>query len=167
MKMAKIAIYPGTFDPITNGHIDIIKRASALFDKVIIAVAINAHKQPVFSAEERIDMIENACRDIPRIETDQIDGLVVDYAERKRAHAIIRGLRAVSDFEFELQMALVNRKLNETLITVFLMPHENYSYLNSSIVRELAQFGGNIKSFVPDYVRQKLIDKVESGATLY
>ena len=167
MKMAKIAIYPGTFDPITNGHIDIIKRASALFDKVIIAVAINAHKQPVFSAEERIDMIENACRDIPRIETDQIDGLVVDYAERKRAHAIIRGLRAVSDFEFELQMALVNRKLNEPLITVFLMPHENYSYLNSSIVRELAQFGGNIKSFVPDYVRQKLIDKVESGATLY
>ena len=167
MKMAKIAIYPGTFDPITNGHIDIIKRASALFDKVIIAVAINAHKKPVFSAEERIDMIENACKDIPRIETDQIDGLVVDYAERKKAHAIIRGLRAVSDFEFELQMALVNRKLNETLITVFLMPHENYSYLNSSIVRELAQFGGNIKSFVPDYVRQKLIDKVESGATLY
>jgi pantetheine-phosphate adenylyltransferase len=167
MKMAKIAIYPGTFDPITYGHIDIIKRASALFDKVIIAVAVNAHKQPVFSAEERIDMIENACKDIPRIETDQIEGLVVDYAEKKKAHAIIRGLRAVSDFEFELQMALVNRKLNETLITVFLMPHENYSYLNSSIVRELAQFGGNIKSFVPDYVRQKLIDKVSSGATLY
>lgn len=166
MKMAKIAIYPGTFDPITNGHIDIIKRASVLFDQVIIAVAINAHKQPVFSVDERIDMINTVCKGIPRVVTDQIDGLVVDYAAEKKALAIIRGLRAVSDFEFELQMALVNRKLNEKLITVFLMPHEKYSYLNSSIVREVAQFGGNIKSFVPEYVHQKLAAKAKSGTGL-
>lgn len=164
--MSKIAIYPGTFDPITNGHIDIIQRAAALFDHVIVAVAKNAHKQPVFTVTERMDMIENACREISQIEIDEIDGLVVDFALKKKAHAIIRGLRAVSDFEFELQMALVNRKLDETLITVFLMPHERYSYLNSSIVRELAQFGGKIESFVPEYVRQKLIEKVASGAKM-
>ncbi len=160
MKMKKTAIYPGTFDPITNGHIDIIQRASVLFDRVIVAVAINAHKQPVFSAEERMDMIRTVCKDIPRLKIDQVDCLIVDYAAKMKAHAIIRGLRAVSDFEYELQMALVNRKLDEDLITVFLMPHEKYSYLNSSIVRELAQFGGDIKCFVPEYVREKLLEKV-------
>jgi len=164
--MSKTAIYPGTFDPITNGHIDIIQRAAALFDHVIIAVAKNSHKQPVFTVAERKEMISTACKEIPHIEIDEIDGLVVDYALKKKAHAIIRGLRAVTDFEFELQMALVNRKLDETLITVFLMPHEQYSYLNSSIVRELAQFGGKIESFVPECVRQKLIEKVASGAKL-
>ena len=164
--MSKIAIYPGTFDPITYGHIDIIQRAVALFDHVIIAVAKNSHKQPVFTVTERKEMIRTASREIPHIEIDEIDGLVVDYALKKKAHAIIRGLRAVSDFEFELQMALVNRKLDETLITVFLMPHERYSYLNSSIVRELAQFGGKIESFVPECVRLKLKEKVAAGAKL-
>ncbi len=164
--MSKIAIYPGTFDPITYGHIDIIQRAAVLFDHIIVAVAKNTHKQPVFTVSERMGMIKTACREIPHIEIDEIDGLVVDYALEKKAHAIIRGLRAVTDFEFELQMALVNRKLDESLITVFLMPHERYSYLNSSIVRELAQFGGKIESFVPECVRQKLIEKVASGVNL-
>ncbi len=164
--MSKIAIYPGTFDPITNGHIDIIHRAAVLFDRVIVAVATNAHKRPAFTVEERMDMIHSVVKDVPHVEIDQIDCLVVDYAVRKKAHAIIRGLRAVSDFEFELQMALVNRKLNEKLITVFLMPHEKYSYLNSSIVKELALFGGDIRCFVPEYVRQKLIEKVNDGILL-
>ncbi|MBN1479828.1 pantetheine-phosphate adenylyltransferase [candidate division KSB1 bacterium] len=157
----KIAIYPGTFDPITNGHIDIIQRATALFDKVIVAVATNPQKKPLFTAEERMDMIVHVMRNYPQVEIDQIEGLLVDYAKKRNAHAVIRGLRAISDFEFELQMALVNRKLSEQLITVFLMPHESYSYLNSSIVKELAMFGGNIKCFVPDYVVQQLRKKIK------
>jgi pantetheine-phosphate adenylyltransferase len=156
----KIAIYPGTFDPITNGHIDIIKRAAVIFDKVIVAVAINPQKKPLFSVVERMDMISHVMKDVPHIEIDKIDGLLVDYALEHKAHAIIRGLRAVSDFEFELQMALVNRKLSEDLITVFMMPHESYSYLNSSIVKEVAMFGGNIKCFVPDYVLQQIKKKL-------
>lgn len=156
----KIAIYPGTFDPITNGHIDIIQRATALFDKVIVAVATNPNKKPLFTVTERMDMIAHVMRHFPQVEIDRIEGLLVDYAVARNANAVIRGLRAISDFEFELQMALVNRKLNEQLITVFLMPHENYSYLNSSIVKELASFGGNIKCFVPDYVVQQLRKKL-------
>lgn len=158
--MSTIAIYPGTFDPITYGHVDIIRRAVALFDHVIVAVATNPNKRPLFDAQERMDMIRHALGTEPRTEIDQIDGLLVDYAAARGADAVIRGLRAVSDFEFELQMALVNRKLNEKLITVFLMPHENYSYLNSSIVKELALLGANIDSFVPDYVQQKLKEKL-------
>ena len=156
----KIAVYPGTFDPITNGHVDIIKRASVIFDKVIVAVAINPQKKPLFSVTERMDMISHVVKDVPHIEIDKIDGLLVDYALEQKAHAIIRGLRAVSDFEFELQMALVNRKLSEELITVFMMPHESYSYLNSSIVKEVAMFGGNIKCFVPEYVLQQIKKKL-------
>ena len=154
------AIYPGTFDPITNGHIDIIQRAAVIFDKVIVAVATNPQKRPLFSVAERMDMISHVMKDVPHIEIDKIDGLLVDYALEQKAHAIIRGLRAVSDFEFELQMALVNRKLSEHLITVFMMPHESYSYLNSSIVKELAMFGGNIKCFVPEYVLQQIKKKL-------
>ena len=159
----KIAIYPGTFDPVTNGHIDIIKRAALIFDKVIVAVATNPNKKPLFTAAERMDMISIVMRNAPRIEIDKIDGLLVDYALEKKAHAIIRGLRAVSDFEYELQMALVNRKLAEELITVFLMPHENYSYLNSSIVKEVAMLGGDIKCFVPDYVLEKIAAKMREN----
>ncbi len=156
----KVAIYPGTFDPITNGHIDIIRRATAIFDKVIVAVATNPQKKPLFSVDERKDMIATVLQDFPEVEIDSISGLLVDYAVKRQANAVIRGLRAISDFEFELQMALVNRKLSEELITVFMMPHENYSYLNSSIVKEVASFGGSIKCFVPDYVRDKVVQKL-------
>jgi pantetheine-phosphate adenylyltransferase len=159
MIMSRIAIYPGTFDPITYGHIDIITRAVAIFDHVIIAVATNPNKRPLFTVDERMDMIRHVMQENPRVAIDRIDCLLVDYAVSRGADAIIRGLRAVTDFEYELQMALVNRKLNDQLITVFLMPHENYSYLNSSIVKELATFGADIASFVPEYVQQQLKDK--------
>jgi pantetheine-phosphate adenylyltransferase len=156
----KIAIYPGSFDPITYGHIDIIKRASTLFDEVIVAVARNIAKTPLFSEEERADMIKQAIRDLPTVRVDSFQGLLIDYARHVGAQAIIRGLRAVTDFEYELQMALVNRKLDESVITVFLMPHEKYSYLNSSIVKELARFNGEVSSFVPPHVEEKLMYKM-------
>lgn len=158
--MAKTAIYPGTFDPITNGHLDIIQRAVLLFDHLIIAVATNPQKKPLFSTEERIDMIRNVVGNDPRIEICRVDGLLVEYAEKRGAVALIRGLRAVSDFEYELQMAMINRKLNEKLITVFLMPHERYAYLNSSIVKELAYFNAEFDQFVPKYVYEKLKEKL-------
>jgi len=160
--MTKIAIYPGTFDPITYGHIDVIQRAAAIFDKVIVAVATNPQKKPMFSVEERKDMIHHVVKDAHQLEVDSIEGLLVDYAAEKKAHAVIRGLRAISDFEYELQMALVNRKLDDKLITVFLMPHERYSYLNSSIVKELAMFGGKFECFVPPYVQEKLREKINA-----
>ena len=161
--MSKIAIYPGTFDPITYGHIDIIERAAAIFDKVIVAVATNPQKKPMFSVEERVDMIRHSVKDNTRVEVDKIEGLLVEYAAQRKAHAVIRGLRAISDFEFELQMALVNRKLDDKLITVFLMPHERYSYLNSSIVKELALFGGRFECFVPPYVEDKVKEKIKKN----
>jgi pantetheine-phosphate adenylyltransferase len=152
----RTAIYPGTFDPITNGHIDIIERALKLFDKVIITVARNSAKDPLFSEEERLALIKDAVRHLKGVEVDSFDGLLVDYARKKKATAFVRGLRAISDFEYELQMALMNRKLNEDLVTVFLMPHEKYTYLNSSIVREIARHEGNVKDFVPPNVLRKL-----------
>ncbi len=156
----KIAIYPGSFDPITYGHIDIIKRASILFDEVIVAVARNIGKAPLFSEAERVEMITEAIQDLPTVRVDSFQGLLVDYARSVQAQAVIRGLRAVSDFEYEFQMALVNRKLDEHMITVFLMPHEKYSYLNSSIVKELARFNGEVNSFVPPHVKEKLAQKM-------
>jgi pantetheine-phosphate adenylyltransferase len=162
MNPERTAIYPGSFDPITYGHIDIIKRAVTLFDQVIIAVARNIAKSPLFSEQERVHMIEASLQDVPRVKVDSFSGLLVDYARTVNAHAVIRGLRAVSDFEFELQMALVNRKLDEQLVTVFLMPHENYTYLNSSIVKELARFGGDVTPFVPPLVHNQLIAKLRN-----
>ncbi len=156
----KIAIYPGSFDPITYGHIDIIKRASLLFDEVVVAVARNLSKTPLFSEEERVAMIREAIRELPTVSVDSFQGLLVDYARSLEAQAVIRGLRAVSDFEYELQMALVNRKLDEHMITVFLMPHEKYSYLNSSIVKELVRFNGDVSSFVPPHVEENLLQKM-------
>ncbi len=155
----KTAIYPGTFDPITNGHIDIMKRASTLFDKVIVAVATNPSKKPLFSVEERVDIIKHVIKGIENIEIDSFNDLLVNYALKKKAIAIIRGLRAISDFEYEFQMALFNRKLSEKLITVFLMPNEKYTYLNSKIVREVASFHGDVSCFVPAYVHEKLKEK--------
>lgn len=156
----KIAIYPGSFDPITNGHIDIIKRAAIIFDRVIVAVAKNLSKTPLFSEQERVGMISESVSQMPKVSVDSFNCLLVDYAAQKKANAIIRGLRAVSDFEYELQMALVNRKLDEDIITVFLMPHEKYTYLNSSIVKELARLNGDISCFVPLHVKIKLIEKL-------
>jgi len=155
----RIAIYPGTFDPITNGHIDVLKRAILLFDKVIVTIAQNAAKSPLFTIEERLEMIRECVKGLENVEVDSFQGLVVDYARRKGACAIIRGLRAVSDFEFELQMALMNRKLAHELVTVFLMPNEKYVYLNSTIVKEVARFGGDVSAFVPPLVERKLKEK--------
>jgi pantetheine-phosphate adenylyltransferase len=156
----KIAIYPGTFDPITNGHLDILERAMKLFDKVIITIARNSAKQPLFTEKERLAMMKEAVRPYKQVEVDSFDGLLVDYAQKKQATAVVRGLRAISDFEYELQMALMNRRLNHHVVTVFLMPNEKYTYLNSSIVREIAKHRGDVKDFVPPNVYRKLKAKM-------
>lgn len=157
--MKKIVIYPGTFDPITFGHLDVIQRASELFDVVIVAVLENASKKPLFTKEERVEMIKHSIQGMTNVEVDVFEGLLVEYAKQKGAIAIIRGLRAVSDFEYEFQMALMNRKISNGITTVFLMPHEKYTYLNSSIVRELARLKANVSDFVPAYVVEKLKEK--------
>lgn len=156
-------IYPGTFDPITNGHLDIIERATTLFDTVTIGVTTNPAKNPLFTVEERVAMIREVTRNFGSVRIDSFTGLLVDYAQRLGASAIIRGLRAISDFEYEFQMALVNRKISDGIVTVFLMPNEKYTYLNSTIVKELATFGGDVSRFVPPEVemliKQKLLKK--------
>lgn len=156
----QIAIYPGTFDPITFGHIDVIGRASEIFSQVIVLVAKNTSKAPLFTIEERLAMIRSALRGRKHVSVDSFDGLLVDYARRHGASVIIRGLRAVSDFEYEFQMALTNRKLAPKIDTVFLVPREGYTYLNSSIVREVARLGGDVSDFVPPSVRRKLTEKL-------
>ncbi len=152
-------LYPGTFDPITNGHIDIIRRARELFDGVVVTVAINPGKTPLFSVEERVEMIKESVKDFDNISVDSFNGLVVDHAHQVGAVGIIRGLRAVSDFEYEFQMALMNRKLAGDISTVFLMPHEKYTYLNSSIVRNLASLNSDVSDFVPLIVQNALKKK--------
>lgn len=147
-------IYPGTFDPVTYGHIDIIKRAIDLFDAVAVTVAINPTKEPLFSVEERIKMLNESLKDFEHVTVESFDGLVVDYAKKVNAIGIIRGLRAVSDFEYEFQMALMNRKLASNIATIFLMPHEKYTYLNSSIVRNLASLHSDVSDFVPPVVQE-------------
>jgi pantetheine-phosphate adenylyltransferase len=155
----RAGIYPGTFDPITNGHLDIIERSVLLFDKIIVAVTTNPAKSPLFDINERIEMIETSVKNMANVELDSFDDLLVNYALNKGATAIIRGLRAMSDFEFEFQMALVNRKLSNKLVTVFLMPNEKYTYLNSTIVKEVARFHGDVSRFVPPEINRKLIEK--------
>ncbi len=159
----RIAIYPGTFDPVTYGHLDVLERATEMFDKVIVTVARNSSKTPLFTTEERMEMLKDATKKLRQVEIDSFAGLIVDYAKQKKAAALIRGLRAISDFEFEFQMALMNRKLARKykLTTVFLMPHENHTYLNSSIVRELARLHGDIGDFVPPLVKKMLQKKME------
>ncbi|MFQ5601819.1 MAG: pantetheine-phosphate adenylyltransferase [bacterium] len=157
----KIAIYPGTFDPITNGHLDIIQRAVSLFDRVIVAVTTNPAKVPLFSVEERIDMITLSTTRLENVLVESFDGLLMDYARKKSAHVIVRGLRAITDFEYEFQMALVNRKLADSIVTVFLMPNEKYTYLNSTIVKEVAKFQGDVSSFVPELVHKRLVSKYQ------
>ena len=152
-------IYPGTFDPVTNGHIDIVKRAIDLFDEVVVTVAKNPGKTPLFTTAERVEMLNESLKDYSQVHVDAFDGLVVDHAQEVGAVGIIRGLRAISDFEYEFQMALMNRKLNENMRTIFLMPHEKFTYLNSTIIRNLAQFKGDVSDFVPKIVEEKLKEK--------
>ncbi|MCG8608165.1 pantetheine-phosphate adenylyltransferase [bacterium] len=162
-KPTKLAIYPGTFDPITNGHLDIIERAVALFDSVIVAVTNNPSKLPLFTVSERIDMIQRTTTELEDVSVESFSGLLMDYAKSKQTTVVVRGLRAITDFEYEFQMALVNRKLANDIVTVFLMPNEKYTYLNSTIVKEVAKFKGDIQSFVPELVRQCLIDKFKDS----
>jgi|SRR5690554_1768009 len=150
----KKVIYPGTFDPVTYGHIDIIERAIDLFDAVAVTVAINPAKDPLFSVEERVYMLKESLKEFKNVTVESFDGLVVDYAKKVNAIGIIRGLRAVSDFEYEFQMALMNRKLANDITTIFLMPHEKYTYLNSSIVRNLASLNSDVSDFVPPVVQE-------------
>ena len=157
----RIAIYPGTFDPITYGHVDVIERAREIFDKVIVMVARNTSKTPLFNTEERVRMIKDVVKKYKNVEVESFQGLLVNYARKKKAKAIVRGLRAVSDFEYEFQMALTNRKLAKEITTVFLMPHEKYTYLNSSIVREIALMGGDVSQFVPVSVKKALVKKIK------
>ena len=159
----RIAIYPGTFDPVTNGHLDILARAVKLFDRVIISVARNTTKNPIFTEEERVELLKTVARRYKNVEVDSFSGLLVNYARRKKATAIVRGLRVISDFEYEFQMALANRRLNEKVETVFLMPNEKYTYLSSSIVREVARLKGNVRDFVPPAVQRALKKKLAAG----
>ena len=158
----KIAIYPGTFDPITNGHIDVIERSSLLFDKVIVAVLGTVdNKQLVFNREERLELVNKSVSNFKNVQVEIFDELLVKYVKSKKAIAIIRGLRAISDFEYEFQMALMNRSLNSSISTVFLMPHQRYIHISSSLIKEVAELGGDITSYVPDYVSSLLKDKYQ------
>ena len=157
--MKHIAVYPGTFDPVTNGHIDLVERSLRIFDELIVAVAANPKKQPLFSLEERIGMFKKVVSRYKRVKIEGFDGLLVDYVKQKKAIGIIRGLRAVSDFEYEMQMALMNRRLDNDIETVFLMPNEEYSFITSTIVREAASYGGDVSSLVPRVVVEKLKKK--------
>ena len=157
--MSKIAIYPGTFDPITNGHIDLIQRTLKIFDEIIVAVASSQQKESLFSSEERLELITQAVRDLKGAQAELFDSLLVDYAQDKESIAIVRGLRAVSDFEYELQMALMNRRLNSSIETVFMMPSEEYTFLSSTMVKEVASFGGDVKGLVPHVVEKALKEK--------
>lgn len=155
-----VAIYPGSFDPVTTGHVDIIERASCLFDKLVVAVAPNSNKQPMFSTEERLEMLSEVCAKISNIQVDSFSGLLVNYAREHGAAAIVKGLRAVSDFEFELQMAQMNRRLAPEVHTVFLMTTTEHSFLSSSIVKEIARLGGDISGLVPPLAEQRLRSKL-------
>jgi pantetheine-phosphate adenylyltransferase len=157
--MKHIAVYPGTFDPVTNGHVDLVERSLRIFDEVIVAVAENPKKKPLFSLKERIAMFRQVTTGYDRVAIEGFDGLLVDYVRKKNAVAIIRGLRAVSDFEYEMQMALMNRRLDNTIETVFMMPNEEYSFITSTIVKEAASYGGDVSSLVPRIVVQKLRKK--------
>ena len=155
-----IAIYPGSFDPVTNGHLDLIERGEKMFDLLIVAVLQNAEKRPLFSVNERVEMLRETTKQWSDVEVDVFDGLLVDYARKKGAGVILRGIRAVSDYEYELQMALMNRKLEPRLETVFMLPGVTYSYLSSKLVREIAQLGAPLKGLVPPIVEERLKAKV-------
>jgi len=156
----RTVIYPGSFDPLTNGHLDVIQRAARLFDRVVVAVADNESKAPFFTVAERRRLVTDAVKHLPNVEADTFAGLLVDYVERLGAGAVVRGLRAVSDFEFEFQLALMNRKLNERVETIFMMPKDTYTFLSSRLVKEIARLGGDVSSFVPPNVQKALKTKI-------
>jgi pantetheine-phosphate adenylyltransferase len=161
--MKKIVVYPGSFDPVTYGHLDIIKRALKISDKVVVAVAHNTDKKALFSVRERMDMIKKAVKGLKGIEVSDFKGLVVDYVRKKGARVVIRGLRMISDFEYEFQMALTNRKLADDIETIFMMPSESYSYLSSKLIKEAASLGANLEEFVPGFVETAIKKKLKSN----
>jgi pantetheine-phosphate adenylyltransferase len=158
--MCQTAIYPGTFDPVTYGHIDVIKRAEKIFGEVTVAIARNPHKKPLFSLKERVEMLKKATLGLAGVTVESFDGLVVDYARKRKASVLIRGLRMLSDFEYEFQMVMTNRKLGPEIETIFLMPQESYSYISSKLLKEAASLGADLSSFVPGFVEQALKSKL-------
>lgn len=156
------AIYPGSFDPVTNGHLDLIERGSKIFGRLVVAVLRNSDKEPLFSLAERLEMLRDVTRTYPNVQVDSFDGLLVEYARRLDAQVLLRGIRAVSDYEYELQMAMMNRRLQPAVETVFMLPAEAYSYLSSRLVREIAQLGGSLSGLVPAEVERRLREKVSS-----
>jgi pantetheine-phosphate adenylyltransferase len=157
--MSTLAVYPGSFDPLTNGHVDIIERGARLFDRIIVAILVNAEKAPLFSIAERVDIARKVFKDHANVEVDTFDGLLVDYVARRHANVLVRGLRAVSDFEYEFQMALMNRRLNPAIETVFMMPAEQYSYISSRLIKEVFALGGRVHGLVPELVETRLREK--------
>jgi pantetheine-phosphate adenylyltransferase len=157
----RTAIYPGSFDPLTNGHLDVVQRAAKLFDRVVLAVAKNDGKHPLFTLNERLVLVKKSIAHLPNVEADSFDSLLVEYVVSRKAQAIVRGLRAISDFEFEFQLALMNRKLNENIETIFMMPKDTYTFLSSRIVKEIARLGGDVSGFVPVHVQAALIKKLK------
>jgi len=158
--MSTLAVYPGSFDPLTNGHVDIILRGARLFDRIVVAILVNAEKAPLFSIQERVEIAREVFKDQRNVEVDTFGGLLVDYVEARKAQVIVRGLRAVSDFEFEFQMALMNRRLNSKIETVFMMPAEQYTYISSRLIKEVFALGGGVHGLGPDLVEQRLRQKV-------
>ncbi len=158
--MSTLAVYPGSFDPLTNGHVDIILRGARLFDRIVVAILVNAEKSPLFSMAERVEIAREVFKDQKHVEVDTFDGLLVDYVARREAQVIVRGLRAVSDFEFEFQMALMNQRLNAKIDTIFMMPAERYTYISSRLIKEVFALGGRVHGLVPDLVEQRLRQKV-------
>lgn len=156
----RTVIYPGSFDPLTNGHLDVVQRAAKLFDRVVVAVAKSEDKHPLFTLDERLALVERSVKNLHNVKADAFDGLLIHYVEKQGALAVVRGLRAVSDFEFEFQLALMNRKLNERIETIFMMPKDTYTFLSSRIVKEIARLGGDVSAFVPAHVRQALLTKL-------
>ena len=157
--MSTLAVYPGSFDPLTNGHVDIISRGARLFDRIIVAILVNAEKSPLFTMDERVEITRSVFKTHSNVEVDTFDGLLVDYVERRDAQVIVRGLRAVSDFEFEFQMALMNQRLNPAIETVFMMPAEQYTYISSRLIKEVFSLGGRVNGLVPETVEQRLREK--------
>jgi pantetheine-phosphate adenylyltransferase len=158
--MKTLAVYPGSFDPLTNGHVDIITRGARLFDRIIVAILINAEKAPLFTMAERVEIARDVFKDLPNVEVDTFDGLLVDFVERRQAQVIVRGLRAVSDFEFEFQMALMNQRLNGKIDTIFMMPAEQYTYTSSRLIKEVFRLGGRVHGLVPEMVEERLRRKL-------
>jgi len=162
--MSTLAVYPGSFDPLTNGHVDIISRGARLFDRIIVAILVNAEKSPLFTMDERVEITRSVFKTHSNVEVDTFDGLLVDYVERRDAQVIVRGLRAVSDFEFEFQMALMNRRLRPQIETVFMMPAEQYTYISSRLIKEVFALGGQVRGLVPEIVESRLRDKQRGKA---